>query len=91
MVCTELFGVITVAFEFIGYSKHRLQIVGSFDKKNFYIVFSINQTHYWNKWVGVVKWVWLQWLHRFNLASCIWYVFMQFKTKNCQKHNKNVF
>ncbi len=39
----------TVAFEFIGYSKHRLQIIGSFDKKNFYIVFSINQTHYLNK------------------------------------------
>ncbi len=33
MACTELFGVITGAFEFVGYSEHR--IFGSFDKNNF--------------------------------------------------------
>ena len=56
MACTELFGMI-VTFEFIGYSKHRLKSYVQLIKLYFYIVFSINQTHYFNKRVGVVKWV----------------------------------
>ncbi len=42
---SELFGVITVAFE---YKKRKLKIFGSFDKKK-PVVFSISQTHYLNK------------------------------------------
>ncbi len=33
MACTKLFGVITVAFEFIRYTEHRLKLFGSFDRK----------------------------------------------------------
>ncbi len=57
MACTELFGVITVAFELIGNSEHRLKIFGSFDKKTlllsilpFLLIKTINLMN---------KWVWL--------------------------------
>ncbi len=33
MVCTELFGEITVAFEFTRYAEHRLKLFGSLDRK----------------------------------------------------------
>ena len=39
MACTELFGVIAVAFEFIRYTEHRL-LFSSFDK-NYCSVFYI--------------------------------------------------
>ncbi len=52
---TELFGMTTEAFEFIGYSEHRLKLlVHNFDKKILYCIFSIDPTHYLNKWMGVV-------------------------------------
>ncbi len=38
MTCTELFGMITMALEFIRYAEHRLKLFGSFDRKT--IVFS---------------------------------------------------
>ena len=47
---TELFGMTTEAFEFIGYSEHRLKLlVHNFDKKILYCIFSIDPTHYLNK------------------------------------------
>ncbi len=58
MACIKLFGEITVAFECIKYTEHRLKLFGSFDRQNHCIVFSINKTYYLNKqvvWlVGVV-------------------------------------
>ncbi len=54
MACTELLGMITGAFEFIGYSEHRLKSMVHLIKTSI-IVFSINQTHYLNKQVGVVQ------------------------------------
>ncbi len=59
MVCTELFGMITVAFEFTRYQNIDLNSS----------VFSINKTHYLNKQVGVVRWVWLQWQRQYNSAT----------------------
>ncbi len=53
MACTELFGVIAVAFEFIRYTEHRL-LFSSFDK-NYCSVFSINITHYLNRTMSVVS------------------------------------
>ncbi len=54
MACTELLGVITVAFEFTRYTEHRIIPFGSFTVKPL-IVFFINKTHYLNKRVGVVR------------------------------------
>ncbi len=41
MACTELFGVITVAFEFNRYAEHRLEHFGLFDRQTTCVVFSI--------------------------------------------------
>ena len=39
MACTELFGVITVAFELIRYIEHKLKLFGSFDRKGIVLYF----------------------------------------------------
>ncbi len=39
MACTELFGVITVSFEFNRYEEHILEHFGLFDRKTTCVVF----------------------------------------------------
>ncbi len=52
MACTELFGVITVAFEFIRYAEHILTLFGSFDRKTIVLSFLLIKT-------CINEWVWL--------------------------------
>ncbi len=53
MACIKLFGEITVAFECIKYSEHRLKLFDSFDRKTTVLSFLlIKRITCINKWCG---------------------------------------
>ncbi len=55
MACTELFGMITVSFDFIRYAEHRLKLIGSFNKKTIVLSFLLIKFIAWiNEWVWLV-------------------------------------